>query len=46
MLRFAGGLHIQGGRIVVEAELDTGAAARRIRNDIVEIYGHHSESSS
>ena len=29
MLRFAGGLHIVSGRIVVEAELDTGAAARR-----------------
>ena len=43
MLRFAGGLHIQGGRIVVEAELDTGAAARRIRRDILEIYGHPSE---
>ena len=28
-LRFAGGLHIVNGRIVVEAELDTGAAARR-----------------
>ena len=26
MLRFAGGLHIVGGRIVVEAELDTAAA--------------------
>ncbi|MGI8577782.1 MAG: DNA-binding protein WhiA [Nocardioidaceae bacterium] len=43
MLRFAGGLHIQGGRIVVEAELDTGAAARRIRKDIFEIYGHPSD---
>src|SRR5580700_8224065 len=31
LLRFAGGLHIAGGRIVVEAELDTGAAARRLR---------------
>ena len=31
MLRFAGGLHIVSGRIVVEAELDTGAAARRLR---------------
>ena len=31
------------GRIVVEAELDTGAAARRIRRDIVEIYGHQSD---
>jgi cell division protein WhiA len=29
-LRFAGGLHIVGGRIVIEAELDTGAAARRL----------------
>lgn len=43
MLRFAGGLHIVSGRIVVEAELDTGAAARRLRKDIAEIYGHASE---
>ena len=43
MLRFAGGLHIVGGRIVVEAELDTGAAARRLRKDISEIYGQGSE---
>ncbi len=43
LLRFAGGLHIQGGRIVVEAELDTGAAARRVRKDILEVYGHPSE---
>ena len=43
MLRFAGGLHIVSGRIVVEAELDTGAAARRLRKDIAEIYGHPCE---
>ena len=43
MLRFAGGLHIVSGRIVVEAELDTGAAARRLRKDIAEIYGHTAE---
>jgi cell division protein WhiA len=43
MLRFAGGLHIVSGRIVVEAELDTGAAARRLRKDISEVYGHQSE---
>lgn len=43
MLRFAGGLHIVSGRIVIEAELDTGAAARRLRKDIAEIYGHGSE---
>ena len=43
MLRFAGGLHIVSGRIVVEAELDTGAAARRLRKDIAEVYGHQSD---
>jgi DNA-binding protein WhiA len=43
MLRFAGGLHIVAGRVVVEAELDTGAAARRLRKGIAEIYGHESE---
>jgi hypothetical protein len=43
MLRFAGGLHIVSGKIVVEAELDTGAAARRLRHDISEVYGHHSD---
>ncbi|MDF2968060.1 MAG: sporulation protein [Nocardioidaceae bacterium] len=42
-LRFAGGLHIVAGRIVVEAELDTGGAARRLRRDIAEVYGHPSE---
>ncbi|WP_456694903.1 DNA-binding protein WhiA [Aeromicrobium sp. P5_D10] len=43
ILRFSGGLHIVAGRIVVEAELDTGAAARRLRKDIAEIYGHDSD---
>jgi len=43
MLRFAGGLHIVGGRIVVEAEVDTGATARRLRKDIAEVYGHGSD---
>lgn len=43
LLRFAGGLHIVSGRIVVEAEVDTGAAARRLRKDIAEVYGHDSE---
>src|SRR5699024_7034018 len=42
-LRFAGGLHIISGRIVVEAELDTGVAARRLRQAIHEVYGHASE---
>jgi cell division protein WhiA len=43
MLRFAGGLHIVSGKIVVEAELDTGSAARRLRTDIADVYGHHSD---
>lgn len=38
-VRFAGGLHLIGGRIVVEAELDTASAARRLRKDIAEVYG-------
>ncbi len=42
-LRFAGGLHIISGRIVIEAELDTGAAARRLRAAIAEVYGHQSD---
>ncbi len=43
LLRFAGGLHLSNGHIMVEAELDTGAAARRLRKDIREIFGHSSE---
>lgn len=43
ILRFAGGLHIVAGRIVIEATLDTGAAARRLRKDIGEVYGQQSE---
>jgi DNA-binding protein WhiA len=43
ILRFAGGLHLVSGHIVIEAELDTGAAARRLRKDISEVYGHSSE---
>ncbi|WP_030484230.1 DNA-binding protein WhiA [Nocardioides aequoreus] len=43
MLRFADSLHLVGGGIVVEAELDTGAAARRLRRDIAEVYGHQPE---
>ena len=43
LLRFGGGLHIVGGRIVVEAELDTGAAARRLRRNLADVFGHRSE---
>jgi DNA-binding protein WhiA len=43
LLRFAGGLHLVSGRIVIEAELDTGAAARRLRKDIADVFGHTSD---
>lgn len=43
MLRFAGGLHLVSGKIVVEAELDTANVARRLRTNIQEIYGHTPE---
>jgi hypothetical protein len=42
LLRFAGGLHLVGGKVVVEAELDTGAAARRARASIADVFGHAS----
>ncbi|MEO0024484.1 MAG: hypothetical protein RL196_925 [Actinomycetota bacterium] len=45
ILRFCGGLHLIAGRIVVEAELDTAALARRVRKDLVELYGIESELS-
>ena len=43
MLRFAGGLHIISGRIVIEAEVDLASTARRLRAAIAEVYGHQSE---
>ena len=43
LIRFAGGLHIVGGHIVVEAELDTANAARRLRREIAEVYGQKCE---
>ncbi|MBD8505258.1 DNA-binding protein WhiA [Hoyosella sp. G463] len=43
LLRFSGGLHIVAGRVVVEADVDTGSVARRLRRDIHELYGYPSE---
>src|SRR5699024_11331834 len=40
LLRFSGGLHKVGRQIVVEAELDTASAARRVRKDIIDLYGY------
>ena len=41
LLRFAGGLHIVAGRVVVEAEVDLGSIARRLRKDIYDLYGYN-----
>ena len=43
LLRFSGGLHLSEGRVIIEAELDTGAAARRLRASITEVFGHPAE---
>lgn len=43
ILRFSGGLHLISGRIAVESELDTPEIAKRVRRDIAELYGVHSE---
>lgn len=43
ILRFGGGLHLIGGRIVVEVELDSSNIARRVRKDLLELFGIESE---
>ncbi|MFT3662263.1 MAG: DNA-binding protein WhiA [Gordonia sp. (in: high G+C Gram-positive bacteria)] len=43
LLRFAGGLHIVAGRVVVEAEVDLGSVARRLRYEIHDLFGYASE---
>ncbi len=43
MIRFGGGLHLVAGRIVVEAEFEIAAAARRLRTFIRDLYGLDSE---
>jgi len=43
LLRFANALHLVSAKIVVEAELDAGATARRLRKDIAEVFGHNCE---
>lgn len=45
ILRFAGGLHVISGRIAIEAELDSGEIAQRLRKALVDVYGVKSEIS-
>lgn len=42
MLRFAGGLHLVSGRIIIEAELDSPLVARRLRAFLTSLYGTES----
>lgn len=43
ILRFAGGLHLVSGRVAVEVELDSAQLARRVRKDLIEVFGIDSE---
>jgi DNA-binding protein WhiA len=43
LLRFGGAIHIVAGRIVIEAEVDAGVTARRLRKDLQEIFNQDSE---
>ncbi|QSB03874.1 DNA-binding protein WhiA [Natronoglycomyces albus] len=43
IFRFAGGLHLVTGKVVVEAELDVGSVARRTRTMISNLYNYDSE---
>lgn len=45
LLRFSSGLHTIGGRVAVEAELESPRIARRVRKDLAELYGVRSEVS-
>jgi DNA-binding protein WhiA len=43
ILRFCGGLHLVGAKIVVEIEVDTAQLARRVRKDLADVFGVDSE---
>ena len=45
ILRFAGGLHLVAGKIAIEVDLDTAQLARRVKKDLVEVFGIDSEIS-
>ena len=40
ILRIAGSLHLVGGRLEIETDLDTGAVARRVRTAVSELFGY------
>ncbi|GAA4793367.1 DNA-binding protein WhiA [Corynebacterium canis] len=38
LLRFAGGFHLVAGKLVIEAELDSAVVARRLRQELMELF--------
>lgn len=45
LLRFGGSIHIVAGSLAVEAELDTASVARRLRQNLMDLFGQESELS-
>lgn len=43
ILRFCGGLHLIGGKIAIEIEVDSAALARRVKKDLTDVFGLESE---
>jgi DNA-binding protein WhiA len=43
LLRFSNSLHLAGGRIVIEVEVETGQIARRLRASIFDLFGYESQ---
>lgn len=41
MLRFAGGLRVAGAKVLVEVDVDMARVARRLRQDLFDLYGCH-----
>ena len=46
ILRFCGGLHLVGGKIVIEVEVDSSSIARRVRKDLMDLFGAETELAS
>jgi len=45
LLRFSNAIHLVAGQLVIEVELDSGQIARRVRQNVSEVYGHEPEMS-
>lgn len=43
LLRFSNALHLLEGQIVIEADVDAGAIARRLKRDLAEVFGQDCE---